>query len=197
MALPCASPVDAILQVDLAGVAYSLEEFGRVVAPGGAGVVIASMAGQMTEGQLPVEMEQALTSTSSGELLDLPFLQNGTVPDGGAAYGIAKRANQLRVRAASLAWGARGARVNTISPGVISTPMGQLELAGASGGYMRVMIEKSGTARIGTPADIAAAAAFLLGPDATFITGTDLLVDDDDGGVVAATRAGAVPMPAA
>ena len=95
----------------------------------------------------------------------------------------AKRGNQLRVRAAAPAWGARGARVNSLSPGVIATPMGEAELSGPTGEIMRQMIAGSPTGRIGTPHDIAAAVAFLVGPDAGFITGTDLLVD---GGVVAA-----------
>lgn len=189
---PVQAPVEAILRVDLAGVAYALEEFGRVVAPGGAGVVVASMAGTMVLGQFPAEMEGALALTPASQLLALPFLQPGAVPNPGAAYGIAKRANQVRVHAASLAWGARGARVNTISPGIIATPMGQLELAGESGAFMRSMIEASATHRLGTPADIAAAAAFLLGPESTFITGTDLLLD---GGAVAALRAGALALP--
>ena len=98
----------------------------------------------------------------------------------------------MRVEAASLTWAARGARVNSVSPGVISTAMGQQELAGASGALMRTMVESSATKRLGTPSDIAAAAAFLLSPEASFVTGTDLLVD---GGVVAAIRSGAVPMP--
>ncbi|CAN5291057.1 SDR family oxidoreductase [soil metagenome] len=191
---PVQASVEAILRVDLAGVAFALEEFGRVVAPGGAGVVIASMAGTMTVGRLPAEIEGALALTPADELLSLPFLQPGAVPDPGAAYGMAKRANQLRVQAASLAWGARGARVNTISPGVISTPMGRQELAGQSGAFMRTMVDASGTGRLGTPADIAAAAAFLLGPEASFVTGTDLLVD---GGVIAAVRSGAVTLPGA
>ncbi|MDN5915852.1 MAG: SDR family oxidoreductase [Pseudonocardia sp.] len=106
----------------------------------------------------------------------------------GVAYSIAKRATQLRVQAASLAWGERGARINSISPGVICTPMGQQELSGESGGSMRAMVSASGTKRLGTPADIANAAAFLLGPESTFITGCDLLVD---GGVVAAVQTGA------
>jgi NAD(P)-dependent dehydrogenase (short-subunit alcohol dehydrogenase family) len=105
---------------------------------------------------------------------------------------MAKRANQLRVQTASLAWGARGARVNSISPGVIATPMGRQELEGASGAFMRSMVEASGTKRLGSPDDIAAAAAFLLSHEASFITGTDLLVD---GGVVAAIRAGAITLP--
>jgi NAD(P)-dependent dehydrogenase (short-subunit alcohol dehydrogenase family) len=191
---PVQATVEAILKVDLAGVAYALEEFGRVVAPGGAGVVIASMAGTMAHGQLPEEMESALALTPADDLLSLPFLQPGVVPDPGAAYGIAKRANQLRVQAASLAWGSRGARVNSISPGVISTPMGQQELAGGSGAFMRAMVDASGTKRLGAPADIASAAAFLLGHESTFITGTDLLVD---GGVIAAIRSGALAMPGA
>ncbi len=191
---PVQASVEAIVRVDLAGVAYSLAEFGRVVAPGGAGVVIASMAGTMALGRFPAEMEAALALTPAEELLALPFLQPGAVPDPGAAYGIAKRGNQVRVHAASLAWGARGARVNTVSPGIISTPMGQEELAGQSGAMMRAMVEASAMRRLGTPADIAAVVAFLLGPESSFVTGTDVLVD---GGVVAALRAGALTLPSA
>ena len=189
---PVQAPVDAILKVDLFGVAYSLDAFGRVIAPGGAGVVIASMAGSMAAGRYPAELEAALALTPAEQLPGLPFLQPDAVADPGVAYGLAKRANQVRVQAASLAWGARGARVNSISPGVIATPMGQQELAGASGTIMRLMVEGSATKRLGTPNDIAAAAAFLLGPEASFITGTDLLVD---GGVIAALRSGAITLP--
>ncbi|QAY72067.1 SDR family oxidoreductase [Agromyces protaetiae] len=189
---PVQAPTAAILHVDLAGVAYSLDEFGRVIADGGAGVVIASMAGTFGIGQFPAELEAALALTPTDDLLGLPFLAEGALPNAGAAYSIAKRGNQVRVQAASLAWGARGARVNTISPGVISTPMGQQELAGESGEGMRAMISGSGTGRIGTPADIANAAAFLLSADASFITGTDLLVD---GGTVAGVRSGAIKLP--
>jgi NAD(P)-dependent dehydrogenase (short-subunit alcohol dehydrogenase family) len=178
---PVQAPVDAILKVDLLGVARSLDAFAGVVAPGGAGVVIASMAGHMMP--LPPEQEKALRTTPADELLALPFLAE--VADPGSAYVLAKRGNALRVQAAAAAWGARGARINSISPGVISTAMGRQELAGDSGEAMRGMVAMSASGRIGTPDDIAAAAAFLLGPDASFVTGTDLLVD---GGVVAAVR---------
>ena len=94
-----------------------LDEFGAVIAQGGAGVVIASMAGTMAAGQLPPEGEGALALTPADQLPSLPFLSSAAVPNPGAAYGIAKRANQLRVQAASLTWGKRGARVNSISPG--------------------------------------------------------------------------------
>lgn len=186
---PTQASAAAILGVDLAGVAFVLEEFGRVISSGGAGVVIASMAGHMAPPLTP-EQEAALALTPADELLALPFVSPVTSPQ--HAYGIAKRANQLRVQAASGPWGERGARVNAISPGVISTPMGQQELASDHGHIMRAMIDASGTGRPGTPDDIAAATAFLLGPDSTFITGTDLLVD---GGVVAALRSGRLNLP--
>jgi NAD(P)-dependent dehydrogenase (short-subunit alcohol dehydrogenase family) len=105
--------------------------------------------------------------------------------DSGTAYGIAKRANQVRVQAAALAWGRHGGRVVSISPGIIATPMGAAELAGPSGDHMRAAIEMSATGRLGTPDDIAATVEFLTGPAASFITGTDVLVD---GGVIAAIR---------
>ncbi|MFE5239524.1 MULTISPECIES: SDR family oxidoreductase [unclassified Streptomyces] len=179
---PVQAPVSAILAVDLLGVALVLEEFGQVVASGGAGIVIASMAGHMRPGPPPEEARQ-LAETPADDLLALPICAEEAFGDSGAAYSFAKHANLLRVRAASTAWGARGARINSISPGVISTPMGRAELDGDSGAAMRMMIDASNAKRAGAPADIAAAAEFLLGPAASFVSGTDLLVD---GGVVAA-----------
>ncbi|MFC5748977.1 SDR family oxidoreductase [Actinomadura rugatobispora] len=179
----------AILKVDLAGVAFSVEEFGKVIAPGGSGVVIASMAGTLAAPRLTPEMERALTLTRADELLSLPFLNSDLVRAPTDAYLVSKRANQLRMAAAALAWGRRGARINSISPGIISTPQGRDELAGDSGASMRRMIDGSPAGRMGTSGDIAAAAAFLLGPDADFITGTDLLID---GGAAAAIRLGAI-----
>jgi NAD(P)-dependent dehydrogenase (short-subunit alcohol dehydrogenase family) len=179
--------LEAIVRVDLAGVAFSLDEFGKVIAPGGAAVYIASMAGTITAPYITHEVEEKLISTASDELVSLPFVRSAMVTAPMSVYGIAKRGNQLRVHAASHVWGRRGARVNTISPGIIATPQGRQELAGGAGGVMRTMIDKSGLRRLGTPGDIAAAAAFLLSPDSSFITGSDLLVD---GGTVAAIRAG-------
>ncbi len=183
---PSQAPAEAILAVDLLGVALVLEEFAKVVAPGGAGVIVASMAGHMLA-PLAVEQEHAMAHTPARDLLRLPFVSPDELSDPGLAYGIAKQANHIRVRAASRSWGARGARINAISPGVISTPMGQAELASPLGDGMRAMVDASPAGRLGTPDDIAAAAAFLLGPEAAFITGTDLLVD---GGVTAAMRNG-------
>ncbi|NQX28093.1 SDR family oxidoreductase [Microbacteriaceae bacterium VKM Ac-2854] len=186
---PTQAPAAAILRVDLVGVANSLDAFAAVIAPGGAGVVIASMAGSMAAGRFPADLEAALAHNPADQLLDLPMWADPSFADAGAAYSAAKRANQVRVQAASLAWGARGARLNSVSPGVISTPMGQQELASPNGVQMRTMVAASGTARLGTPGDIADAVSFLLSEKASFITGTDLLVD---GGVIAALRSGAL-----
>ncbi|MBN1265147.1 MAG: SDR family oxidoreductase [Anaerolineales bacterium] len=172
------SPVQAsperIVSVDVLGTAYVLEEFGKIARNGSVAVCIASMAGTMTK--LPPEIEQALAVTPASELASLPTLDPANLNPSNA-YGIAKRANQVRVQAASVVWGARGGRTVSISPGIISTPMGQAELDGPSGDMMRSMIAGSGVKRIGTPDDIAAAVAFLVSSEASFITGTDLLVD--------------------
>jgi len=180
-----ASP-KAILAVDLLGVALVLEAFGRIVASGGAGIVISSMAGYMRP-PLPPEQEQALAHTPTDDLLQLPFLTADAVPDSGTAYGLAKRANILRVQAASVEWGDRGARVNSISPGIILTPLAQQEMAGPGGPVYQSMIEISAAKRVGTTDEIATAAAYLLGPESSFVTGSDLLID---GGVIAAMRSG-------
>lgn len=181
---PTQASVEAILRVDLLGTAVVLDTFATVMAAGGAGVVIASMAGSMLPSD--ADLDRKLATTPTAELLDLPELSPSSITDPGLAYVMAKRANQVRVRGASQAWGRRRARINAISPGVISTPMGAQELEGESGDGMRAMIAGSPTGRLGTPSDIAAAAEFLVGPGASFITGTDLLVD---GGVVASLTA--------
>jgi NAD(P)-dependent dehydrogenase (short-subunit alcohol dehydrogenase family) len=186
---PTQASAEAVLRVDLLGVALVLDAFGKIIAPGGAGVVVASMAGYLFPA-FTAEQVRALAHTSAHELLTLPCVDPSTVTDSGLAYGLAKRANHIRVQAASMAWGRRGARVNSISPGCIATPMGHLELASPVGDGIRSMVAASATGRLGTPDEIAAAAAFLLGPDAAFITGIDLLVD---GGVVAALHSGVAP----
>ncbi len=181
---PVQAPVEAILRVDLLGTALVLDAFGEVIAPSGAGVVISSMAGAMAN--LDADLEAKLATTPTDQLLDLDELSPDAVTDPGMAYVLAKRANQLRVRAAASQWGRRRARVNSISPGVIATAMGAAELEGPSGEIMRAMIDGSGTGRIGTADDIAAAVDFLAGHGAAYVTGTDLLVD---GGVVASMAA--------
>src|SRR5919202_1015117 len=132
-----ASPA-TILKVDLYGTALVLEEFGNVIAPGGAGVVIASQSGHRLP-PLTVEESEALATTPVEELLSLPFLQPDQVTDSLHAYQLAKRGNSLRVMAEAVRWGQRGARINTISQGIIFTPLDTDELTGPRGeGYRRM-----------------------------------------------------------
>src|SRR5271157_5543830 len=187
MALP-----DRILAVDLYGSAVVFEEFGRVIASGGAGLIVSSMAGHMSS-PLPPEQENDLAFAPADELLKKPFLAPDAVPNYMVAYILSKRANQLRVQAASIAWGKRGARVNSISPGIIATPLAQHELNSPIGDVYRAMIAASPAKRMAAPDEVAVAASYLLGPDAGFVTGSDLLID---GGVISAMRAGLLPTPA-
>src|ERR1700758_349523 len=166
---PQQASADAVLAVDLLGVALMIDEFGRVIEPGGAGVVIASMAGHMQPALDPAVQRQLATAPTD-ELLGLEACSK--ITNSQMAYPFAKRANQIRVAAAAGSWGERGARINSISPGVISTAMGRLELSGESGRLMQTMVDNAGLRRIGTPENIAAATEFLLGPSAAFITGT-------------------------
>lgn len=127
-----------------------------------------------------------------GPVSKLPFLSDKAVTNSGVAYGLSKRTNHLRVQAAAVAWGDHGARINSISPGIIITPLAQHEMSSAAGPTYRAMIEASATGRAGTMDDVAAAAAFLAGPEASFVTGSDLLID---GGVIAAMRSGRITLP--
>ncbi|MFJ7077572.1 SDR family oxidoreductase [Streptomyces sp. NPDC098781] len=174
---PAQADVSAILAVDLVGVALVVEEFGQVVAPGGAGVVVAGGAGHYCDRPLTAEERRQLRRNPARELPSLPVLRERNFAGPGQAYGFAQHANRLRVREAARSWGERGARINSISPGVIATPRGQAELAGPHGAAMRTVLGTSPVPRLGTPEDIAAAAEFLLGATAGFITGADLLVD--------------------
>jgi NAD(P)-dependent dehydrogenase (short-subunit alcohol dehydrogenase family) len=178
---PSQAPPAAILSVDLYGTALVLEEFGNVVAQDGAGVVIASQSGHRL-GALTDEQNTALATTPVEELLSLSFLQPNRVTDSLNAYQLAKRANSLRVMAEAVRWGKRGARINTISPGIIFTPLARDELTGPRGEGYRRMIDLCPAGRGGTPDEVGTVGALLMGPEGAFITGSDFLMD---GGVTA------------
>ena len=171
-----------ILKVDLYGTAVVLEEFGNVIARGGSAVVIASQSGHRL-GALTAEQNKALATTPADELLSLTFLQPDQITDPLHAYQVSKRGNSLRVMAEAVRWGKRGARVNTISPGIIITPLAKDELNGPRGEGYRRMIGISAAGRAGTPDEVGNVAALLMGTDGGFITGSDFLMD---GGVTAA-----------
>jgi NAD(P)-dependent dehydrogenase (short-subunit alcohol dehydrogenase family) len=180
-----ASP-ETILAVDLYGTALVLEEFGNVIASRGAGVVIASQSGHRL-GALTAEEDAALAMTPADELLALPMLQPSQMRDSLHAYQLSKRGNALRVMAEAVRWGKRGARVNTISPGIIFTPLAKDELTGPRGEGYRRMLELCPVGRGGTPDEVGTVGALLMGPEGGFITGSDFLMD---GGVTAAYRFG-------
>jgi NAD(P)-dependent dehydrogenase (short-subunit alcohol dehydrogenase family) len=179
---PSQASVATILKVDLYGTALVLDAFGNVIERGGSGVVIASQSGHRLP-PLSIEQNRALATTPVEELLTLPFLQPDRLTDTLHAYQISKRGNSLRVMAEAVRWGKRGARINTISPGIIITPLAKDELTGPRGEGYRRMISLSPARRAGTPDEVASVAALLMSPDGGFITGSDFLMD---GGVTAA-----------
>lgn len=184
-ASPNQSSPEHIVALDLVATAVAIDVFAEVIAPGGAGLVISSQTGYMM--RFSEEVERQLTLTPTEELADLEFVKVDAVANPGIAYIASKRANHLRVRtAAATTWGDRRARINSISPGVIVTPLAYDEFAAAGEGYQK-MIAASAARRVGTPEEIAAAAAYLLGDEAGFVTGVDLLID---GGVIAAMNSG-------
>ena len=175
-ASPNQASAEHILALDMVGTGYAVDAFGKVMAKGGAGLIVASQTGYMYP--IPNDVE----------LRDDPFIRETAMQRSGVAYMIAKRVNQLQAqRAAATTWRERRARINTISPGVIVTPLAYDEFAAAGDNYQQ-MIDASAAMRTGTADEIAEAGAFLLGEHAGFITGTDLLID---GGVIAAIRTGA------
>ncbi len=163
-----------VLEVNLLGTAYVIDTFQQVATYGTSLVCISSMAGHYAP--MDREREAALATTPTDELLGLDFV-TAVGDDATAAYMLPKRANHVRAQASALAWNLRGARVNTVSPGVISTSMSKAEADSDPDGHMMKMLEACGTGRTGTPEEIAEVVAFRTGPHSLYITGTDLLVD--------------------
>ncbi len=184
-ASPNQTSPDHIVALDLIATSYAIDIFGKVIERGGAGLVVSSQTGYMMN--FTPEVEAALATTPTESLKDLDFVKHDAAANPGIAYIASKRANHLRVRtAAATTWGDRGARINTISPGIIVTPLAYDEFKAAGEGYQR-MIDASPMKRVGTIDEIAAVGEFLLSDKAAFITGTDLLID---GGVIAAMNSG-------
>ena len=188
---PSQATVATILRVDLYGTALVLELFGEVMDRGGSGVVISSQSGHRLPALTPAQ-DQALATTPVEQLLQLELLQPERVTDPLLAYQMSKRGNSLRVMAEAVRWGRRGARLNTISPGIIITPLAKDELSGPRGAGYRLMIDGCPVGRAGTPDEVGQVAALLMGPDGAFITGSDFLMD---GGVTAAWLFGDLAKP--
>ena len=173
---PSQAPIEAILKVDLYGTAVLLEEVGRVIAPGGVGVTISSQSGHRMK-QLTPEEDEQLACTPAEELLALPLLRPENIRDTLHAYQLAKRCNEKRVMAESVKWGAKGARINSISPGIIVTPLAIDEFNGPRGEFYKNMFAKCPAGRPGTADEVANAAELLMSHKGDFITGADFLID--------------------
>lgn len=173
---PSQASVEAILKVDLYGTAVLLEEVGNVIAPGGVGVTISSQSRHRMK-QLTPEEDEQLACTPAEELLSLAILQPEYIRDTLHAYQLAKRCNEKRVMAESVKWGRRGARINSISPGIIVTPLALDELNGPRGDFYRNMFAKCPAGRPGTADEVANVAELLMSDRGAFITGADFLID--------------------
>ena len=171
---PSQAPVETILKVDLYGPSVLLEEFGKAIAEGGSGVVISSQSGHRLPA-LPEEQNAALATAPTEELLALPFL--ASITDTLKAYQYSKRCNVLRVMGEAPKWARRGATVNSISPGIIITPLANDELRGPRGDGYRRMIAGMPARRAGTPDEVGDLAAFLMSSRGRWITGADFLID--------------------
>lgn len=173
---PSQAPIESVLAVDLYGTAVLLEEVGKIIGQGGVGVTISSQSGKRMP-QLTPEEDRALATTPVEELLDLPFLRPEKVKDTLHAYQLAKRCNEKRVMYEAVRWGQRGARINSISPGIVVTPLALDEFNGPRGDFYKNMFEKCPAGRPGTADEIGALAEFIMGPQGAFITGGDFLID--------------------
>ena len=173
---PSQAPIEAILKVDLYGTAVLLEEVGRVIVEGGVGVTISSQSGWRMPA-LTAEQDAQLATAPAEELLSLDFLRPENIRDTLHAYQLAKRCNEKRVMAESVKWGKKGARINSISPGIIVTPLALDEFNGPRGDFYKNMFAKCPAGRPGTADEVANVAELLMGPQGAFITGADFLID--------------------
>ena len=173
---PSQASIGTILKVDLYGTAVLLEEVGKVIRPGGTGVTISSQSGHRMPALTPEE-DELLATTSTEELLSLDMLQEGNIRDTLHAYQMAKRCNVKRVMAEAVKWGAKGARINSISPGIVVTPLALDEFNGPRGDFYKNMFAKCPAGRPGTADEIANVAELLMSDKGAFITGADFLID--------------------
>lgn len=173
---PSQASAETILKVDLYGTAVLLEEVGKVIKRGGSGVTISSQSGHRMPA-LNTQTDEELATTPVEELLSLPCLQPENIKDTLHAYQMAKRCNVKRVMYEAVRWGKRGARINSISPGIIVTPLALDEFNGPRGDFYKNMFAKCPAGRPGTADEVAALAELIMGPAGAFITGSDFLID--------------------
>lgn len=173
---PSQASIETILNVDLYGTAVLLEEVGKVIKAGGVGVTISSQSGHRMPALSPAT-DELLATTPTDELLSLDVLQPQNIKDTLHAYQIAKRCNEKRVMAEAVKWGQRGARINSISPGIVVTPLAMDEFNGPRGEFYKNMFALCPAGRPATADEVANVAELLMSHKGAFITGTDILID--------------------
>ena len=185
---PSQASIETILKVDLYGTVVLLEEVGKVIKEGGVGVTISSQSGHRMK-DLGAEIDNQLATTPTEELLDLEVLQIKNIKDTLHAYQLAKRCNVKRVMGCAVKWGEKGARINSISPGIVVTPLAIDEFNGPRGDFYKNMFAKCPARRPATADEVANVAELLMSPKGAFITGSDFLID---GGATASYFYGAL-----
>ena len=173
---PSQASIETILKVDLYGTAVLLEEVGKVIKQGGVGITISSQSGHRMPA-LSQEVDEQLATTPTEQLLDLEVLQPCNINDSLHAYQLAKRCNEKRVMYESVKWGERNARINSISPGIVVTPLAIDEFNGPRGDFYKNMFALCPAHRPATADEVANVAELLMSPKGAFITGTDILID--------------------
>ena len=173
---PSQASIETILKVDLYGTAVLLDEIGKVIKCGGSGITISSQSGYRLPA-LGEKIDELLATTPAEEILKLDILQPQNIQNTLHAYQLAKRCNVKRVMAEAVKWGKRGARINSISPGIIVTPIAIDEFNGPHGDFYKNMFAQCPAGRPGTADEVATVAELLLSRRGAFITGSDFLID--------------------
>lgn len=169
---PTMADARRVFDVDLVGTQLLLDAFEELVVPGSAAVCFSSSAAYQFGPFITPEQEELISDPCAPEFLDRAAAE---ITDSGFAYGLAKVGVIRAVGRASVRWGGRGGRVNSVAPGLIDTPMGRQEFEQQP--VMKEMLAATPLERMGQADEVAAVVEFLLSDAASFVSGIDVLVD--------------------
>ncbi|HMK10754.1 MAG TPA: SDR family oxidoreductase, partial [Acidimicrobiales bacterium] len=170
---PTMADARRVVEVDLIGTQLLLDAFDPLVVDGSAAVCFASLSAHLFAPFVTPELDAALDDPLAADFLD--GVAAASNDNSSIAYGFAKIGVIRAAARAAVAWGPRGGRVNSVSPGLIDTPQGRQELAHQPA--MRTLLEQTPLGRLGRPEEVIAAVAFLISDAASFVSGVDLPID--------------------